>query len=243
MAKLVLIGTGHVFRIEETIADAIAAIEPNRVMVELDPPRLQALYARQAGATQTPAGGFVHRKLQEFQEQVAEDYGATPGGEMLAAVNAAYLAGAQVDLIDRDVNVTMKRALEQLTLREKMRAGTSFVKNTVAGWFGKSTNVETELASYTENPEAALDDLAKTFPTVRRVVIDERDQYMAEQINKRVGAEETAVVVIGDGHVGGMSKLLTNHDLTVYRLPAVRAGELPKPEGTRLRFGFQFHSP
>jgi pheromone shutdown protein TraB len=243
MANLVLIGTGHVFRIEETIADAIEAICPDHVLVELDPPRLQALYARAAGAVQTAAGGIVHRKLQEFQEQVAEDYGATPGGEMLAAVNAGRMIGADIGLIDRDVNVTMKRAMGELTLREKMRAGGSIIKNLVAGLFGRAGNVESELAAYSENPEAALADLAKSYPTVRRVVIDERDQFMCERINEIVKEDETAVVVVGDGHVPGMSKMLAEHTLTIYRLPQVRQGELPKPPGSKVRFGFQFHSP
>lgn len=243
MAKVVLIGTGHVFRIEETIQDAIEAIGPDHVLVELDPPRLQALYAKQAGAPAAPGGGMIHRKLQEFQEQVAQDYGATPGGEMLAAVTAGHSIGAQVGLIDRDVNVTMQRALKQLTLREKMRAGGSFVKSTVAGWFGRHSNVEDELANYTENPEQALDELAKSYPTVRRVVIDERDQYMSKQVDARVQEGQSAVVVVGDGHVPGMSGLLAHHELTIYRLPEVRRGELPKPEGSRLRFGFQFESP
>lgn len=243
MAELVLIGTGHVFRIEETIRDAIEAIQPHHVLVELDPPRLQALYHRAAGGKASTGGGVVHRKLQQYQEEIAESYGAMPGGEMLAAVEAARLCGAKVGLIDRDVNVTMKRAIEQLTWKEKLRAGGSIVKGTVQGWFGKSQNVESELAKYTEDPEMALDELAAGFPTVRRVVIDERDTYMVNNINKLVQDGEKAVVVIGDGHVVGMEKQLQDHELTVYRLPAVRAGELPKPPGSSFRFSFSFQSP
>jgi hypothetical protein len=48
---------------------------------------------------------------------------------------------------------------------------------------------------------------------------------------------------VGDGHVPGMSKMLAEHTLTIYRLPQVRQGELPKPPGSKVRFGFQFHSP
>ena len=239
MAKLTLIGTGHVFRIEDTIRQAIFALQPDHVLVELDGPRLQALQARAAGVKQTSGGGFVHKRLQEFQEQIAKDNDATPGGEMLAAVQAGYLTGARVGLIDQDVNVTLKRALSELTLREKLRAGGSFVKGTVLGWFGKNQGVEEELAKYQNDPEAALTELANTFPTVRRVVIDERDDYMVRQINELVGDDVHAVVVIGDGHANGMIKKLEGHEITAYRLQEVREGNLPKPPGTNLQFSLR----
>ncbi|MGB1585671.1 MAG: hypothetical protein ACPHID_01320, partial [Thermoplasmatota archaeon] len=44
--KVTLIGTGHVFRIEDTVRDAIIALRPGIVFIELDRGRLRGLMHR-----------------------------------------------------------------------------------------------------------------------------------------------------------------------------------------------------
>ncbi len=255
--RLVLIGTGHVFRIEDTIQDAIRAVRPDKVFVELDQGRLQALlYRRRTGQNPPSKGGLIHGRLQKFQESVAGMYGAEVGGEMVAAFEAGQEIGARVLLIDAPADQTLKRALKQLSLRERLRALGMLAKAGFQQMLPKKRDskeaMEQQLRDYQDDPGAVLEELREQFPTIHRVVIAERDARMASGIRHALLPGEVGLAVVGDGHVAGMEKLLEGIDLETYRLQAVRDGALPKPEagvatGTAesVSFGFTLgdHNP
>lgn len=251
--KVTLIGTGHVFRIEEAVQEAIHALRPNIVCIELDRGRLQALlHKRRTGKTPPGKGGFVQSRLQRFQEAIANQYGSDVGGEMIGAYAGGQEVGARIALIDRPADATLKRTLKQLTWRERMRALGLIVASGVRGMFpSKRDGVEAEIKRYQEDPLAALGELQDKFPTVYEVVIAERDKIMAQNVRHvlRLHHEATqtaghAVVVVGDGHVPGMMALLDDLDLTAYRLPDAREGRLPKrlqisDDGADASFSFE----
>lgn len=257
--ELTLIGSGHVFQVRDTIHQAIVALRPDIVFVELDRGRLHALMERQkaaqaaqAGQTKAPAkappdAGFVQRRLQRFQEGVAGMYGADVGEEMLAAVHAAQEVGARIALIDPPADDTVRRVLKELTWRERLRAGGLLVGGTVSGLLrrGKKADIEAEIHRYQQDPAAALGELKVKFPTLHRIVIAERDAIMARRIAKHLAGARHGVAVVGDGHVPGLVALLGDLQPTVYRLADVRGGRLPRPlasvasgSTTEVRFGF-----
>lgn len=241
--KVTLIGTGHVFRIEDTVRDAIIALRPGIVFIELDRGRLRGLmHRRQHGELPDShvKAGFVQRRLHTFQQAVAKQYGGQVGEEMLAAVDGAQAVGARIALVDRPADVTVKRAIKQLTWREKFRAVGQFVGGSLASLRpGKRADMESEVQRYQKDPAAALAMLGKTFPTIHRVVIQERDELMAARIRHAMGQHLHGVAVVGDGHVEGMQAILADFDLTTYRLDAVRDGRLPKPvEGADVSWTF-----
>lgn len=246
--RLVLVGTGHVLQIQQTVREAIEALRPGVVFIELDAGRLRSLMERRAGRSQPRAGSWFHRRLQAFQETVAKAYGAEPGGEMLAAVEGAQATGAAIHLVDRRVDITLKRALKELTLRERLRAlglmTSGFAKSLLPGRKSTRDSVEAELTQYSADPEKALDELGDRFPTLRRVVIDERDTFMARRIRNGLRGVPLGVAVVGDGHVPGLLRHLSDLDVTAYRLDDVRQGRLPRPDpreatgNARVSFGF-----
>ena len=52
--------------------------------------------------------------------------------------------------------------------------------------------------------ETLLSELGKTLPDLQRVLIDERDQYLAQKIRTAPGKK--IVAVVGAGHVPGIKK-------------------------------------
>ena len=100
--------------------------------------------------------------------------------------------------------------------------------------------METELRRYQDDPAAAIEELKRQYPTVWRVVIDERDEKMAQAIRR--GLTGKGVAVVGDGHVDGMLRRLTDLDVSTYRLGDVRADRLPKPAGD-FHVGFTLDLP
>lgn len=245
---LTLIGTGHVFQVRETIRLAVRALNPDLVFVELDRGRLHALEQRAKG-TAPPAqgGGFVHQRLQKFQEQVAGAYGADVGEEMLAAVHGARDVGAQVALIDPPAHDTVRRVLKELTWRERARAVGLLAKGGLHGLLRRpAPSVEDEIRRYQQDPDAALGELQRTFPTLHRIVIAERDALMARRVAHLLRGARHGVAVVGDGHVPGMLRLLDDLKPTVYRLADVREGRLPRPAASlatgtpsSVSFGFE----
>jgi pheromone shutdown protein TraB len=253
---LTLIGSGHVFQVRDTIRQAVLALRPDVVFVELDRGRLHALAQRQQAGGRAPAAvpanaGFVQKRLQKFQEGVAGMYGADVGEEMLAAVQAAQEIGARIALIDPPAEDTVRRVLKELTWRERLRAGGLLVGGTFSGLAAKlrgprsgdagegatgdgkrrggKEDIEEEIRKYQEDPAAALEDLRGKFPTLHRIVIAERDAIMARRIAKLLPGIRHGVAVVGDGHVPGLMALLGDFQPTVYRLADVREGRLPRP--------------
>ena len=248
---LTLVGSGHVFQVKDTIRQAILAVRPDIVFVELDRGRLAALAERQRSGGKSPApppqAGFVQKRLQKFQEGVAGMYGADVGEEMLAAVQAGQEIGARVALIDPPADDTVRRVLKELTWRERFRAGGLLVGGTVSSLFrrGGKADIEGEIRRYQEDPAAALEDLRGKFPTLHRIVIAERDAIMARRIAKLLPGARHGLAVVGDGHVPGLISLLGDFQPTVYRLADVREGRLPRPPASlatgttgEVRFGF-----
>jgi len=243
---LTLVGAGHVFRIEQTITQAIQALRPDVVFVELDAGRLNALLERQRTG-KMPGGdqaGFVHKRLAAFQQDVAGMYGADVGGEMLAAVQAGQSVGAKVLLVDDPADQTVARALKEITLREKLRAVGMLIGTGLRSLRPKrdaKAEVEAELQRYQDDPESVLGEMRRKFPTVHRVLIAERDQRMADRIRKAMAGARHGLAVLGDGHLNGMVPLLADLHPTVYRLADVREGRLPKgllATGTTEKVGF-----
>ncbi|HUR64086.1 MAG TPA: TraB domain-containing protein [Candidatus Thermoplasmatota archaeon] len=244
---MTLIGAGHVFRIEETIAQAVHALRPDIVFVELDAGRLNALLERQRTGKMPEGGaGFVHKRLAAFQKDVAGMYGADVGGEMLAAVQAGQAVGARVALVDDPAEQTLARALKEITLREKLRAGGLFLASVAKSLLPRrdaKAEVEAELKRYQDDPAAVLEQVRRQFPTVHRVLIAERDERMAARIRQHLAGARHGLAVLGDGHLNGMLPLLADLKPTVYRLPDVREGRLPRglvATGTPERVGFTF---
>ncbi len=244
--RLTLIGAGHVFRIEEAVRDAVVALRPDVVFVELDRGRLEALLARRRGETLPEPTGFVHRRLQRFQDAIARMYGADVGSEMVAAVDGARSVGARVWLVDPPAQATVGRVLKELTWRERLRVILDMGKGALRTlWPRRDARaaVESEIRKYQEDPEAALEELRRGYPTVHRIVIAERDRIMAERIRKGLHGAAHGVAVLGDGHVGGVLRHLAGLEVQVYRLGDVRAGRLPRPlaatgDANQVRFGF-----
>jgi pheromone shutdown protein TraB len=249
---LTLIGSGHVFQVKDTIRQAVLALRPDVVFVELDRGRLQVLLDRQSsgGAPQPPppSSGYVQKRLQKFQEGVAGMYGADVGEEMLAAVQAGQEVGARIFLIDPPAEDTVKRVLKELTWRERLRAGGLVFGGTFQALLRRKdskADIEEEIRKYQEDPGAALGQLREKFPTLYRIVIAERDAVMARRISNALQGARHGVAVVGDGHVPGLVQLLDDLRPTVYRLADVREGRLPRPAAslatgttTDVRFGF-----
>ncbi|MFH1788441.1 MAG: TraB domain-containing protein, partial [Candidatus Altiarchaeota archaeon] len=135
--KIILVGTAHVSKKSvEQVGKVIETEKPDVVCVELCSDRKHALLEQKKWDSTDIEKVIKEGKiylfliqvlLANFQRRVGEELGVKPGSEMLEALKKAGEAGIPVELVDRDVRVTLKRAFLKTSFREKMRLGGSFL--------------------------------------------------------------------------------------------------------------------
>lgn len=221
---IVLVGVAHVIDVAEPIGSLIEHYSPGSVGVELDPGRYRAL---QEG---TPRGKvpLPYRLLAVMQRRLADQFGGEVGAEMLAAVDAAKARGSQVLFIDMEAGRLFNSLIKEMPLKERV----TLVLSSFGGLFMTRKRVERELQEFQENEERYMDALAKSYPTVKRVLIDERNEHMARNILRAEGQYGSVLAVVGDGHVEGIRRILSREDLTAYRLKDLKDLRLERPVDT-----------
>lgn len=207
---ITLLGVGHVFDIGPSIRTAIQRRSPKVVALELDPARFAYLMNRTPRARRLSVFGLIA----EFQARMAEQYGVQVGDEMVAAAKAAQEVGCPVALIDQDSRVTLTRAWQAMSFSERVR----LVVFLLSGLLASRKRVEAELDRFYQDERGVLEQFAKELPTVKRVLIDERDAQMAHAIRSLHESKGDVVAVVGDGHVEGLSGLLQGVPFEVVRL-------------------------
>lgn len=220
---ITLLGVGHVFDLGASIRSAIQRRAPRVVALELDPARFAYLMNR----TPRPRRPSVLGLLAGFQARIAEQYGVQVGDEMVAAARAAQEIGCSVALIDQDSRITLTRAWQAMPYPERVRLALF----ALGGLFVRRKRVEAELDRFYQDERGYLEQFAKELPTVKRVLIDERDARMAQTLRSLHDSKGEVVAVVGDGHVEGLSRLLEGVPLEVVRLRELQQGP-PAPQST-----------
>jgi len=185
--EIILLGTAHISKESvQDVRDTIGFEHPDRVCVEIDESRYKSLTKTDAwknlNITQVlrQGKGFLlisNLVLASFQKRMGLDLGIKPGAEMIEAIKTAQDKDIPFSLCDREIQTTLKRAWAK------------------SGFFAKMKM----LAS-------ALEEISEFLPSVKEVLIDERDVYLATRVFQSEGKK--VVAVAGAGHVPGMIERL-----------------------------------
>lgn len=212
--RFYLVGTAHISKASAELAkQAICAIKPEAVAVELCPARHESLLNPERWKN-TDIYSLIRRgqayvlmaqlMLTAFQKKLGDKLHVKPGAEMMAALEAAKEVGAQTVLADRDVTITLKRTWANLNVWSMGKV----IALMLGGLFSNKTFDEEEIERLKSSD--ALDQLMREFseklPEVRTPLIDERDQYLAARIRQAPGS--SVVAVVGAGHLAGIKKWL-----------------------------------
>jgi len=209
-----LIGTSHIAKESlEKVEMNISGRKPDLVAVELDLARLQGLIHKKKGKIQLPLfQKVIVLLLQKMQDTLSKETGILPGQEMLDAVRHAKKADAQVALIDQKINVTISRLMKAMGLKEKAK----LMAYLVLGFLGLGASkvlpaekgIDLNKIPEDEFIEYAMRYMESSFPSIYKVLVADRNWYMAHNLMKLSGKFDTIVAVVGAGHVKGMKKLL-----------------------------------
>ena len=210
-----LLGTAHVATASvEAVREQIDSYQPKVVGVELCQTRHDALVEGRRldkeGLRRVIKEGkapmvLIQAMLSAEQRRLGLNEGQEPGAELLAAVETAKTAGLEVALVDRDIQVTMRRAWRKMKWRERFRLLFSL--------FGDDEELDEdfdldELLSDSDLLSTMMEDLKEFSPGAGEALIDERDRFIAEKIMQSK-TEEKMLVVVGAGHLKGIERALT----------------------------------
>jgi pheromone shutdown-related protein TraB len=219
--EIFLVGTAHVSKESVDLVQRVIARErPDCVCVELDEKRFQALSGRKKWESldlkeiirkKQLSTLLVNLILSAYQKKLGMQLGVMPGSELLQATREAEKHGIPVSLCDRDVRVTLRRAWHETSfLKKGYLLATVFVS-----LFDKTEITEEKLEELKKKDVLSelMAELGEAMPVLKRVLIDERDIYLAEKIKTTVGKK--LVAVVGAGHVAGIRKRITEDNSAV----------------------------
>jgi len=218
VAKVRIIGTSHISpeslkKVEQTILEEKPAI----VAIELDAKRLFALLHKGKqrlsfkDIRRVGFKGWAFAQIGAWAEKkLGAKVGVTPGAEMLRAVAAAQKTGAKIALIDQDIDVTLKKFSHALTWKEKW----NFAKDLFSGVvLRKGIKIDLSKVPSQKLIEKLINDVKKRYPSIYRVLVQERNEYMAKKLAKITQYHPDAyiIAVVGAGHEKEMTKLLKSY--------------------------------
>lgn len=232
---ITLIGVGHVFAISENVKEIIRSRRPEVVCLELDPARYNALVQKE----HTGAVPLQYKLLAYLQKRMADKFGTEVGDEMMAAVGAAQEVGARVALIDLDAG----RVFSQLWKRMSMKERVSLLWGGFAGLFVSKNVVEKEMSKYEANEEHYLETLGEGFPTIKAVLIDDRNKHMAQQLSSLATQHKNIIAVVGDGHISGILASLGATEVETVRLKDLREGKVVNRDASEHTTTFWYNCP
>ena len=218
--KILLIGTAHISQSSvDEVNTVINQVKPDTVCIELCSSRYQAMLAKDQWKNmdifKVIREGksfllFANLIMTAFQKRLGSKLGVKPGAEMFEAANVAEKLNSELVLADRDVKITLQRTWRGMPFWGKMKV----LGQLLASLFIREEISKEEIEKLKESDalSEAMKMLAEQSPEMKRILIDERDQYMAEKIRQSMG--KLIVAVVGAGHVKGLTAELENkHNL------------------------------
>jgi len=136
--NIYLIGTSHVAEQSvKQIKKYFEVVQPDIVALELDKSRLYGLQHNIKRAKnidlikQLGLPGFMFYVFGEFaQKKIGKILKITPGSDMLTAFNIANKNKTKIALIDRDIQITLKRFSKHFKFKELLKLFFSLFKKT-----------------------------------------------------------------------------------------------------------------
>ena len=212
--QILLIGTAHISQSSvDEVNDVIEQEKPDTVCIELCASRHQAMMEKDQWKNmdifKVVREGksfllFANLIMTAFQKRLGSQLGVKPGAEMLAAAQASERVNAELVLADRDVKVTLQRTWRGMPFWARMKV----LSQLLASLFIREEISKEEIEKLKESDalSEAMEMLADQSPEMKRILIDERDQFMAEKIRQAPG--KRIVAVVGAGHVKGLTEEL-----------------------------------
>src|SRR5690625_824091 len=236
--EYILIGTAHVSKSSAEEVKAVIETElPDSVCIELDKQRYENIMDENKWKDTDIFKVIKEKKttlllinlaISSFQKRIAKQFGIEAGQEMIQGIKSAEEHGATLVLADRNIQITFSRIWGNIDAKGKVM----LLSSILTGIFSNESITEEELEELKSRNsiDAILSEFTDEFPLLKKPLVDERDQYLAEKIKRAPGKK--IVAVLGAAHIPGVTKEM-NHDHDLKALTTV-----PKKTNWKKRLGW-----
>ncbi len=211
--EVVILGTAHISQASvESVEALIDQEKPDTVCVELCPSRMKSIQDPEYWKKLDIFTVFKERKmylllssliLSSFQKKLG--FGKVkPGDEMRKAIELSEKNQLKLLPVDREIQTTLKRAWGNVGFFSK-----SYLISALAASLLVKEDVSEEKIEAMKSDDALKEifsQLPGRFDQVKRIIIDERDEYLAEKIRRAATTEgsKKVLAVVGAGHLEGI---------------------------------------
>ena len=231
--NLRLVGTAHVSsKSVEMVRKEISEYEPDIVAVELCKSRLSSLKEPESLDSEDLLKIIKEGKspmillqsaLAAQQRKMGLTTGEKPGAELLEAVQSAEESNIPVEMIDRDVVVTLRRAWRGMGIIEKWRVlSTLLLEEEEEG----ELSID-EILGDSDMLSKMMEDARDVAPGAGEVLIDERDAFLAGRL-QQISGNGKVLAVVGAGHLEGIVNNLNDPPMDITSRLADLSTEPPK---------------
>ena len=214
--NLTIIGTSHIAKQSlDEVKRTIEEEKPDIIALELDEQRLYSLMSRKKPKAsiynigRIGFKGFIFSLIGAWAEKkLGEIVGVSPGDEMKTAVRLARKNKIRIALIDQNIEVTLKRFSKALSWREKW----NFIADLFKAFILRKKEIEFDLSTVPDEKiiKKMINHVKKRYPNIYRVLIEERNIIMADNLSKLMdlNKDKKIVAIIGAGHEKEMVEMI-----------------------------------
>lgn len=150
--------------------------------------------------------------LAAYQRRIAEQFGIEPGAEMKAAMETADAAGLPLQLIDREIGISLKRTSRNLSWWRRW----VMVNGLIFSMFSREKISEEDIERLKQGDilEETFSEFASASPEIYESLITERDHFMAARLRQENNDHpgRRVLAVIGAGHLDGTANALASDE-------------------------------
>lgn len=217
--EVAILGTAHVSK--QSVLDVenlMKQIQPDCVCIELCEARYEKIQDSERWKKLNLFEVIKSRKLpllissiflSSFQKKIGERMEVKPGSEMMKAIELAKKDNRMLEFVDRDIQLTLKRAWRFVGYFSKMFLFSELLTSLVVN--EKLEEDSIEKLKERDILEALFDNLPMQLSKMKFAIVDERDYFMAQKIQHIIRDNpniKKIMLVIGIGHQNGVQKSL-----------------------------------
>jgi len=238
--EVTLLGTAHVSKtsaheVEELVRSGhygVVAVElcQGRYQAIIDPDALKRMDLGQILKEGKMGMVAAHLALAAYQRRLGYQLGVEPGLELRMAIDTAKLMELPVELIDRDVGITLNRAYKSVPWWQRFVVVSGLMAALITR--DKISAEDIEQLKQGDMLQSVFSEFASHSPALFRSLVSERDEYMAARIRQAIqqSHHKHMLVIIGAGHLAGLQNQLTMPAIAPPAAERIRLESIP-PSG------------
>jgi pheromone shutdown-related protein TraB len=215
--NLKLLGTSHIAKQSVSeVKKAIIEFNPDIIAVELDNVRYHSLKNKSSEKRSLPFnyifkigvfGYFFLLIASYLQKKLGKIIHVEPGIDMLTAINLGLEKQKRIELIDRNINITLRRLSKSVGIRDYWNFFIDLIKSP----FSKQ-KISFDLNSVPSDKiiKIMIGHLKSRYPGLYNPLIHERNIFMSARLHVLLNQnpDKKILAIVGAGHLDGMTSLL-----------------------------------